>query len=59
MLLFLSFGILQNYRAHTHIPYSNPVLNSLDLAGLDVEPYLKNATLLAILMKDYDNLYVK
>ena len=32
---------------HAHIPYAHPALNALYGANIDVEPYLKNGTLLA------------
>ena len=42
---------------HAHIPFAHPALNALEQANIDVEPYLKNATLLAELIRSYDEVH--
>ena len=47
-------GLYEYGYTHAHIPFAHPALNALDAAGIDVEPYLKNSTLLSELINDYD-----
>ena len=46
--------LLLAFPYHAHIPFAHPALNSLEAAGVDVQPYLDNATLRQALFDDWE-----